>query len=268
MAQSPEDDIGMLKFENASLKSKLKEYELSPGILKTTSDWVKKYLLALFQYFPTSLVMFGFISDAINEDFRYSLASIIGILSVILNYLIGGLAKTFFSIDVTKLQTNTNCSVPGFQFLDSPVSPQGIVLPVAIFSYLFIDFGLNRSPSENSGTAGLFLLFFGIHLVVMYSNKCFDAYYGVLLSILIAIFIGFMSGLFGWIGVHSLAPERLPSASYNYTPSSSSNDSGPTLGPGGTPVSSVETCSAPNDQDQFVCDLYKNGELITSTISS
>jgi len=268
MAQSPEDEVAFLKVENANLKSKLEKYELSPGVLKAASDWFKTYLLALFQYFPTSLVMFGFISDAINEEFRYSLASIIGILSVILNYFVGGVVKTLFKIDLTKLNPNTDCSVPGFEFLDSVVSPQGIVLPVAIFSYLFIDFGLNRPASENSGTAGLFLLFFGIHLVVMYSNKCFDAYYGVLLSILIAMFIGFMSGLFGWIGVHSLAPERLPSASYNYTPSSSSNDSGPTLGPGGTPVSSVETCSAPNDQDQFVCDLYKNGELITSTISS
>jgi hypothetical protein len=32
--------------------------------------------------------------------------------------------------------------------------------------------------------------------------------------------------------------------------------------------SSVGTCSAPNDDDQLVCEAYRNGELVTTSIST
>jgi hypothetical protein len=244
----------------------------------TTLSPVKDFGTKLFLYLPSSLVLFGFIADAIREEFRYSLGSIIGIVSVFVNSLVGFIIQKLvvsgsneaavFDIVGAKM-----CTVPGFESFESMFSPQGIVLPVSIFTYFFIDLGLNRPASENVGTALLFLGFLFIQLFIMYDKACFPIYYwsSSFVTIAVALLVGALSGVLGWAGVHSLAPQRLPSGSYIAPPASSSPAGGPSLGPGGTPSFSksstpgVGTCSAPNDQDQFVCETYKNGKLVTSS---
>lgn len=238
---------------------------------KSTVSIVRDLATKLFLYLPTSLVLFGFIADAIQEEFRYSIASLIGILSVFANSLVGFLINLIVKSPTSILSTGAGCTVPGFEALESVFAPQGIVLPASIFTYFFIDFGLNRPPSENIGTAVLFGVYLITHIAVLWSSNCFVKYYWTnpIITILLGLLIGGALGSIGYGVVRVISPQKLPSST-----DVSVTDSEPTkkiIGPGGTLVgsmsSSVGRCSPPNDQDQFVCEAYKNGQLISSTLS-
>ena len=147
-----------------------------------------------------------------------------------------------------------------------------------MFTYLLIDLGFHRDPFKNMGTAFLMFGFLIAQAVVMYGNGCFKAYYFSysFVTILIALLVGLICGWFGWIGVRFLAPQRLPSAAGSISPPSSSSSGGITtrVKAGFNPITPISptpdvgTCSPPNDQDQFVCEAYKDGEVVTSTIVS
>jgi hypothetical protein len=167
------------------------------------------------------------------------------------------------------------CTVPGFESIESLYAPQGLVLPAAIFMYLIMDFGTHRSASQNIGLGVILPAILVMHSAVMWGLGCFEKYYWK--SPFITIFAGFavgaLCGITGWGIVRSVAPDKLPTAAGGVAPSPPGSP--PNLGPGGTsPVGlgstrtpGVGSCSAPNDQDQFVCEAYKNGKLITTTIA-
>jgi hypothetical protein len=236
--------------------------------LAVKGDSVLDFAKKLFLYLPSSLILFGIIADAIQEEFRYSIASLVGIGAVLLNSLLGALFSTITGTVITASQAGLGCTVPGFESLESVFAPQGIVLPAAVFAYFLTDFGINRTPAENAGTAGLFAGFLLAQAIVMSLSKCFGSYYwsSSFITILMGLVVGGVSGVIGWGIVRGVAPQRLPSGSYITPPQAAAPPATP-LGPGGTPLgatqSSVGTCSAPNDDDQMVCEAYKNGQLIT-----
>lgn len=233
----------------------------------------KDYIFKLFLYLPSSLVLFGFLADAIQQEFRYSIASLIGIASVFVNTLFGQLLKLVLRVPLSVFTVGTGCTIPGFEAFESVFAAQGIVLPASIFTYFFIDLGLNRPPSENIGIAVTFLTFMLLQLVVMSFSGCLSKYYwsNSFVTVIISLLFGGITGSIGWGVVKTLSPSSLPSESLTSITSSPAPSKKP-LGPGGTPIysstSSVGTCSAPNDDDQMVCEAYKNGELVTSSISS
>lgn len=243
------------------------------NVAKSTWTVFRDLATKLFLYLPTSLVLFGFIADAIQEEFRYSIASLIGISSVFLNSFVGLLINLFVKSPTTVLAAGQGCTVPGFEALESIFAPQGIVLPVSIFTYFFIDFGVNRPPSENIGTAVLFGVYLLTHIFVLWSSDCFKKYYWTspFITILLGLLIGGALGSIGYGVVYAVKPDKLPTGTYVAPAVSDTTPSKKPLGPGGTPLgassSSVGRCSAPNDQDQFVCEAYKNGKLVSSTLS-
>jgi len=240
--------------------------------LAVRADSVLTFAKKLFLYLPSSLILFGLIADAIKEEFRYSIASFVGIGAVILNSILGAVFRAITGTPITASQAGLGCSVPGFESLESVFAPQGIVLPAAVFAYFLTDFGINRPPSENLGTAMLFGGFIVVQAVVMYMSRCFESYYwsSSLVTILMGLLVGGTSGVIGWAIVRAAAPQRLPTGNFVVSPQSDARPSNP-LGPGGTPLgsgifgasSSAGTCSAPSDDDQMVCEAYKNGQLIT-----
>ena len=224
-------------------------------------DFIKIYLLGILNYIPLALVMFGVIADSISQKFQYSIVSIIGILSVIINWVIGVILSVLVGLDVDQYASRIKCVIPGFSFLDSMFSSQIVVFLSSIITYLFIDLGTHRTPSENLGLHISFLGLGIVHIVLMYFNNCFDAYVLKQVSVLTGLLLGALFGVVSWFVVSKISPQSLPSANIpsNSTPTSHSK----IYGPGGT-LNMVSE----GEQDQFVCDLYKNGELITSTISS
>ena len=266
---SSDDETSTLKDIIRGLEGQIKDLTKVTTIEPSAaSKWISTYLRQLFLYLPNALVLFGFIMDSINQEFRYSLASIIGLGSVLLNWLISKLLSLFVTNPVSHSIIAAQCTVPGFESLESFFSPQGIVLPSAIFTYLLIDLGFHRKPLENAGTAFLMFGFLFAQAIVMIWNKCFQRYYftSSFVTILLGMLVGAFSGWIGWIGVRYGAPQRLPSATGSISPSSNAPMKNPLGAPSGTP--DVGTCSPPNDQDQFVCEAYKDGEVVTSTIIS
>jgi hypothetical protein len=119
-------------------------------------------------------------------------------------------------------------------------APQGIVLPTAIFAYFLTDFGINRSPSENLGTAILFGGFVLLHTIIMLISGCFGEYYwsNSFVTVLMGLLVGGAMGVIGWGVVRGVAPDRLPSKGFTSPQQSSGQTPQPPpnpLGPGGTP---------------------------------
>jgi len=263
------DETSELKDTIAGLQKTISELQKASTEPSAASKWISTYLRQLFLYLPNALVLFGFIMDSINQEFRYSLASVIGICSVFVNWLGSKLVSLFVTNPVSHSIIAAQCTVPGFESLESFFSPQGIVLPSAIFTYLLIDLGFHRNPSKNAGTAILMFAFLLAQSIVMIWNGCFKSYYfsSSYITILAGMLVGAFSGWMGWIGVRYGAPQRLPSGAGSISPSSNAPMKNPLGAPSsGTP--DVGTCSPPNDQDQFVCEAYKDGEVVTSTIVS
>lgn len=257
--------------ESAPVEAATESVQVVAAAATSTLSVVRDLATKLFLYLPTSLVMFGFIADAIQEELRYSIASLIGILSVFLNSFVGLLVNMFVKMPSSVLATGQGCTVPGFEALESIFAPQGIVLPVSIFTYFFIDFGTTRPPSENIGTAVLFGVYLLTHIAVLWSSGCFSKYYWTspFVTVGAGLLIGSVLGGISYGVVHAVAPNKLPSGNYVAPASSDGSTPKKLVGPGGTllggATSSVGRCSAPNDQDQFVCEAYKNGQLVSST---
>jgi hypothetical protein len=241
--------------------------------------WIKTYMAEIFHFLPMSLALFGFFADAINQDFRFSIGSLIGFSSVFVNYMISILGKRLGFVLPSWTSGSPpdpiECIIPGFEAIESAYAPQTLVFTTSIFMYYLIDFVKHRDVSKN---IGLMSLFGGLIVIesakMMLTPTCRGAYYftGNMLSVavLLAIFIGAFYGYLGWQTVSIVAPSKLPS-SINETFINKSipiikSDKPPGVG---KCKSGAERCDAPSDkeQDQFVCEAYKNGELITSTIA-
>jgi hypothetical protein len=226
----------------------------------TANKWIYHWFNEAILFMPNALVLFGFIVDIIAQEFRYSIASIIGISSVLANSAIANIIGRFagISILVPKLTSGANasfgCHVPGFEILESTFSPQAIVLPTAIFTYLLIDFGLSRGVSSNIGLGVIAPAIIIIQAVMMFYNNCLVNYYftNPIWTVLLAILVGGLFGGLSWITVWQVAPSRLPSAG--------ATGAGAVASPlgknaGAASAGAGATCSAPNDEDQLVCEM-------------
>lgn len=264
----------------------------SPIDLSPLTKWLNIWIRGLILYMPNSIVLFGFIKDAIYEEFRYSIASLIGISSVFVNFLIGLLGQKLVGEQVVEAAkaaieaTSTSpfvpgvpavtrewntfgCTVPGFNFLESIFAPQGLVLPASVFTYFLLDLGSNRPPSENYGIGGLFTGLLLLQGLVMMFNGCLGQYYFAdrwygLATWFFGIAVGVAFGSLSYLAVYKIAPEKLPSR--EGVPSTSNGKPQATREVGNE--KGEECSSTPDDGDvELVGELYKDGELITSSIA-
>jgi hypothetical protein len=157
------------------------------------------------------------------------------------------------------------CSLPGFVWLENDIAPQGIVMSMTILSYLLYelwDHGLFEQSIGLSVTTGVVFVLQSINLI---GSGCLQNYRYKNWSILIALAIAVASGTSSyaiqkriWGGV------VMPSTNSKQTVGTTSAKSAfETIINVGEKTSQSEPV---NDQDQFVCEAYKDGELITSTI--
>jgi hypothetical protein len=181
------------------------------------------------------------------------------------------------------------CSLPGFEWLENTIAPQGIVMSMTILWYLMIELWDTGSGGQSAALGVTTAIVFIVQWLVLAKNGCLDQYrykmYSPLIALVMAItFAGISYGIQKAIGLNS--------------GSSSGGMGGPITGgvntkfvcPSGTGLSPDGTTCIPlsgfggggeqkvpvggkneqsqpvNDQDQFVCEAYKDGELVTSTI--
>ena len=279
----------------------------------------------LIYYIPVALLAFGAIADIISQTLKFSIGSLVGIVAMIANGLVGmGVPKgtvaevvqsvaaapaavaqaatqaaTAVADTVTdgsfripavgevaswlpdvpyaappppplprtggdSISNAALCSFPGLEKFDNKWAPQNILVVTAIMFYYMI--GEWESGNANRTVApGVALLATVLGQIgVRYSAGCLDPIWSPAVSIV-------AGAAFGIGGYHVVK-----AVSGSSTPFIQNQTDKTTAGGFSSVEAPVTDATKPADGskcaeasgDDFVCDLYKNGELITSTVSS
>ena len=234
---------------------------------------------------PDIALLTGFISDIMNGSFRYSVTSLVGIISVILNWLIGKVfSMSAPSISLPSLPSlpkldiplktpqyigvgaplmgggdaNFNpCAIRGLGMFDTAGSPMGLAALGSIFMIYFLDMVVNkkRMPAEIGGYAVFSAAVFALNSFSYKEYSCIaeTSIAGILKASALPLAIGLGVGGISFATMNASYPGFLPLDAHaiNSDPQTSNQ----------------AKCGKPNDQDQFVCDAYKDGKRIsTSTV--
>jgi hypothetical protein len=171
------------------------------------------------------------------------------------------------------------CDMPMFFFKKLQFLSYGMAATSTIFWYYISSAAHALRLHGGSPTVLLFLLFgFIVFTLLQWSSlyvqtsyaKCLITWIGILTSVGVGSLVGVLT--FGLTA--GLMPQNIPYMSTEkFTTLSMIGPLGKTAPPSlvkddaSSAPSNVEKSSKPDDKDEFVCDLYKNGQLVTSTIS-
>lgn len=244
-------------------------------------------------FLPHILILFGVFADIFTLQGAYSIPSLVGLLSIPIHYalqflwtgvaaMIGDIIKLISTVPAatssaaTPLFSGTNtgasvgrtptiggamsawngCEIYGFQGLQSPYAPQGLVVTATIFWYYLLDLSMNRNALDTIATALAFPLFFGLQVWQLSSCEKFSE--SVAAKSAIALVEGLIIGGTGYGIIQSSIPDRLPSAVLPTVPRLSSMTKNPDgsytdssgneyiIGPDGRPVSKKFLAQATN----------------------
>ena len=228
----------------------------------------------IFQYFlPYFVGFYVLFSDILIGTVALSPSLIAAILGVSINWMFGGLPAG--SIPVSDI-----CGIPGLSNLYSTHLPQAPLFVSTIFGYIVTFFGVTPALSSQAFAAGM--LWLAVSLVqytTLFTNSdvcltnftgAFGSFGGGKLSPILSMILGGGGGAAAAYATSYIMQKYFPSSGPAASPSIPPFSPGPVVPPvssGATPPSDVGTCSPPNDQDQFVCEAYKDGKLVTSTIA-
>lgn len=182
------------------------------------------------------------------------------------------------------------CSLPGFEWLENTFAPQGLVMSMTVLFYILIEMWDTGRTSNSLGIGMITLFTFLLQGVTFVRNDCLTRYTYGKWSILIALVMGitFAGSAYGTVKATSKYLGGAPAGggTRSAKTSFSMNTNTDKVCPAGTHLSPEGNCvgvgseeipvgqfqgekSSPTDpNDQFVCEAYKDGELITSTIAS
>ena len=147
------------------------------------------------------------------------------------------------------------CSIRGLGMFDISKSPMGIAALSSVFSVYFLDMTVNSK--RPTGDIMLYLFFsgaiYGLNLFAYSKFKCYgDSFGAIAKSTILPMIIGLAAGSSGFAVLQTTFP--------SYLPLDPKTQGSPAM-PG-----KYAKCSAPNDKDEFVCDAYKDGKRISSTV--
>lgn len=221
---------------------------------------------SIFNFIPLSLILFGFLADMFAQTFKMSIASIIGIISIILNKPAGDfIAKLVGGQPPMTGGGEPWCTIPGLSFIESYGSPMIVTSTASIMTYYLIDAGIERqSLGMMIGLTALYVA----QLVTMFAGGCLEYYFNKFGAIAISTVLGITFGSIGYGIVSSVAPNYLPFRFSNISSGSSLQTPLNSGGLSSTGPTSGGQCSAAQGDDAYVCEAYKNGQLVTETISS
>ena len=250
------------------------------------------YINILVLYIPLSLLLAGFAPDIVSQKFKYSLISISGIFAVLLNRILSSGIMTYITGEPTRLtaavakfgtdpvvlkdiniifakyrNAYSGCSVPGFEFFESALVPQSLVLLSTMYTFLMFDTLLSDGPKNVNGLTGAFLLLIAVQTYFNSTNGCFDPGFFVYGDSPLIRGAGMLASLFLISLLCGGAGYGIKKSLPSDATSSTGNKSllGGVVAPSNSGLIATKDVGI-SDQDQFVCDAYKNGELVTSTI--
>jgi hypothetical protein len=153
------------------------------------------------------------------------------------------------------------CSIRGMGMFDISKSPMGMAALTSVFTVYLLDMYVGDKRSKLD--TGVYLLFssvvYGLNVFAYKEFECYGSTYGeVAKATILPIVIGLAGGAAGYSVLQTTFPTYLPLDGHAI---------GSPASPG-TIVPGTARCNAPNDQDQFVCDAYKDGKRIsTATVA-
>lgn len=225
---------------------------------------------ALINFIPFGLITFGAIADLIGQELRYSIGSLVGMIAIILNFLLPGRVSPS---GTEASDVMAWCTIPGMENLENTYLPMNIVSSSAIMTYYTIFASTIRSPGQNLSIWIGFAVIYLLQLISFYGGGCSKYYQSGFIWKFVSLVWGALIGMFGWLTVSKAFPAYAPFLNTQMGGATQSNygsSSRPPMSPGvgGAPPSGAK-CSQDNseDGDEFVCEAYKNGVLVTEEIS-
>jgi hypothetical protein len=281
------------------------------GFLAYSKTPLGDILTKFVYYIPVALLSFGFVADIISQTFKFSIGSILGVVAMALNGLVGaGLSRGSVVAAVTAVAAapaavvsnvanavsegnpftssapapapapaptldadgvpTTNpfrgggkevCAFPGLENFDNKYAPQNILVVTAVMFYYMIGEWESGNASRTM-VPGLTLLVTVLSQIgIRYTHGCLDPWWAPLVSIV----GGAAVGIGGYHIVKAVSGSSTPFvANQTGTPTTgglSSVEAPPT---DATKPADGSKCAEASGDD-FVCDLYKNGELVSTS---
>ena len=181
-------------------------------------------------YTPHILLLFGVLADIFTMEGVYSIPSLVGLLSVFVNYVLMylwlGLEQTvgYLTELVTKSpsaavmspvmdmrggSTYDGCRIQGLGGWESPYAPQVLVVTATVFFYYMIDLIINRGATAAAGTIVTFAVVYGVQASSIQSCTALPGFFWKALT---ALAEGLLIGGAAYGVVQASAPNRLPTA--------------------------------------------------------
>ncbi len=149
------------------------------------------------------------------------------------------------------ISTFNPCSIRGLGMFDVAKSPMGMAALSSVFAVYILDMTIDKK--RDTKDIGIYLGFSGIvYLLNLYSYssfKCYgDTFGAAARASVLPLAVGLIGGTAGFFALKYGFPSYLP------------------LDPTSVNSPSQPTCAPPNDQDQFVCDAWKDGKKISTAV--
>jgi len=231
-----------------------------------------QYANIFAMYLPVTYVLVGILVDIISQKYSASAASVTAIAAVTVNKLMSMLVIYFTGGTTQKIQEaisndgtlNTlykrvyeGCTVPGFENLESILAPQSLVIIFSLFTFFALEIGINDRGQSLSGLIWMTITAVIIQVFYIKSNYCLTPEFywknTLIVPFVFSLLIGGIVGGLGWTANYFIF-NKAPIEGFTSPILPKVGDS--TSGKSGT-----------DDDSQFVCEAYKNGELVTSTIA-
>ena len=191
------------------------------------------------------------------------------------------------------IQNSNPCIIRGLSALDTDSSPMSSVVLSFVFIIYFLDMWWNQKRTRPELTGNFFFGLFVI-LVNAYALSVFSCYGSTgkdrAFAIAKALTVGLSFGGLIFVLYQNYGQQYLPvdASPASLSPDGSSGTQATLVPPGSTtnlpcppaadgrsqsringvciPNTGMSQCGGPNADDQFVCDAYKNGKKLTTTI--
>lgn len=159
------------------------------------------------------------------------------------------------------------CAIRGLGMFDVQGSPMGLAALAAVFMVYFLDMtaGKKRTGTQTMGYLGFSTLTLLFNVYAYREFGCFHdpSVMGILKSSALPLSVGLAVGGIGYSVLHSKFVDFLPLDGQVLDTGAASSSGTSSVANGGK-----ASCSAPNSEDQMVCEAYQDGKRITSVVAS
>jgi MFS family permease len=243
------------------------------------------FFFAIVNFIPFGFITFGFIADIIGQDFRYSIASIVGLIAIVVNFFIALITGKSVIMEVPGQERPGPawCMIPGLEKFENKRMPMSIVSAWAVLSYYIIFAGTKRNTVQNISIYSSIGLLAITQLATFYGSDCSMYYEDSSTWRVISLLLGIGIGASGWAVVSTFYPSQSPFVDVRQSANTENFIGREHMLSGKGWDGSVQSptfqklvprtgaqCSKDQSEegDEFICEAYKNGKLVTEKINA